>query len=181
MDRRQMLIRAADALAAWNRGDPEGIAVNVAEDVIWRDVALGMPLHGREALKAAAQAYMTAFPDLRIEETSSTVAPPRLVQELTISGTHRGEFLGVPPTGRFTQNYAAVVTTFDDDGMMIEGALYWNALALLQQLGVIPPPDQMATANAISPSSPAASAAARSLLAEQLGGATTRRRSPAAT
>jgi steroid delta-isomerase-like uncharacterized protein len=134
-----MLSRAADALAAWNRGDPDGIAINVAEDVIWRDVALGMPLHGRDALKAAAQAYMTAFPDLRIEETSSTVAPPRLVQELTISGTHRGEFLGVPPTGRFTQNYAAVVTTFDDDGMMIEGALYWNALTLLQQIGIVPP------------------------------------------
>jgi steroid delta-isomerase-like uncharacterized protein len=139
MNRRQMLARAADALAAWNRGDPEGIAVNIADDVIWRDVALGMPLHGREALKAAAQAYMTAFPDLRIEETSSTLAPPRLAQELTITGTHRGEFLGVPPTGRFTQNYAAVITTFDEDGMMIEGALYWNALALLRQLGIVPP------------------------------------------
>ncbi len=134
-----MLARGADTLAAWNRGDPEGIAVNLAEDVIWRDVALGMPLHGREALKAAAQAYMTGFPDLRIEETSSTLAPPRLVQELTITGTHLGEFLGVPPTGRFTQSYAAVVTTFDEDGMMIEGALYWNALGLLRQLGVISP------------------------------------------
>src|SRR5918995_579566 len=90
MNRRQMRARAANALAAWNRGDPEGIVVNVAEDVIWRDVALGMPLHGREALKAAAQAYMTAFPDLHIEETSSTLAVPRLAQELTITGTQRG-------------------------------------------------------------------------------------------
>jgi steroid delta-isomerase-like uncharacterized protein len=139
MDRRQMLARGADSLAAWNRGDPEGIAVNLADAVIWRDVALGMPLHGREALKAAVQAYMTGFPDLHIEETSSTLSPPRLVQELTITGTHLGEFLGVPPTGRWTESYAAVVTTFDEDGMMIEGALYWNALALLRQLGVIPP------------------------------------------
>jgi steroid delta-isomerase-like uncharacterized protein len=139
MDRRQMLARAADVLAAWNRGDPDGIVVNVVEDVIWRDVAFGMPLHGRDALKAAAQTYMTAFPDLRVDETSSTLAPPRLVQELTISGTHQGEFLGVPPTGRFTQNYGAVITTFDEDGMMIEGALYWNALMLLQQLGIAPP------------------------------------------
>ena len=134
-----MLARAADVLASWNRGDPEGIVVNVAEDVLWRDVAFGMPLHGRDALKAAAQAYMTAFPDLRIDETSSTLAPPRLAQELTISGTHLGQFLGIPPTGRFTQNYAAVITTFDEDGMMIEGALYWNALMLLQQLGIVPP------------------------------------------
>ena len=134
-----MLERAAESLTAWNRADPDGIAANLAEDVIWRDVALGMPLHGREALKAAAQAYMTGFPDLRIEETSSTLAPPRLVQELTITGTHLGEFLGVPPTGRFTQSYAAVITTFDEDGMMIEGALYWNALALMRQLGIALP------------------------------------------
>jgi steroid delta-isomerase-like uncharacterized protein len=139
MDRRQMLARAADALAAWNRGDPEAIAANVAEDVIWRDVAFGMPLHGREALKAAVRAYMSAFPDMHIEETSSTPAVPRLAQELTITGTHSGEFLGVPPTGRWTENYAAVITTFGEDGMMIEGAVYWNTLSLLRQLGIVPP------------------------------------------
>ncbi len=139
MNRRQMLARAADTLAAWNRGDPEGIGVNVVEDVIWRDVAFGMPLHGRDALMAAARTYMTAFPDLRVTETSSTLAPPRLAQEVTINGTHRGELLGIPPTGRWTEIYGAVITTFDEDGMMIEGALYWNALALLQQLGVVPP------------------------------------------
>ena len=137
MDRRQMLARAADVLAAWNRGDPDGIIVNVAEDVIWRDVAFGMPLHGRDALRDAAQVYMTAFPDLRIDETSSTLAGLRLAQELTITGTHRGDFLGFPPTGRWTQQYAAVITTFGEDGMMIEGALYWNALELLRQLGVL--------------------------------------------
>jgi steroid delta-isomerase-like uncharacterized protein len=138
MDRRLMLARAADALAAWNRGDVEGIAVNIAEDVIWRDVALGMPLHGREAVKAAVRAYMAAFPDLHIKETSSTLAPPRLAQELTITGTHRGELLGIPPTGRWTENYAAVITTFDEDGMMIEGALYWNVQAMMRQLGLAP-------------------------------------------
>jgi steroid delta-isomerase-like uncharacterized protein len=145
MNRRQMHDRAVDALAAWNRGDVDGILVNVAEDVIWRDVALGMPLHGREALRNAALTYMTAFPDMRIEETSSTLAVPRLAQELTICGTHRGDFLGVAATGRWTENYAAAITTFDEDGMMIEGALYWNPLELMRQLGVAPAaPSQLA-------------------------------------
>jgi len=136
MNRRQMLARAADVLAAWNRGDPDGIVAHVAEDVIWRDVAFGMPLHGRAALRDAVSAYTAAFPDMRIEETSSTLAIPRLAQELTITGTHRGEFLGLPPTGRWTENYAAVITTFDDDGLMIEGALYWNVQAMMRQLGL---------------------------------------------
>lgn len=132
-----MLARAADILAAWNRGDPEGIAASVVEDVMWRDVALGKPLQGREALVTAAQKYMNAFPDLRIHETSSTLAGSRLAQELTVVGTHQGEFLGVTPTGRWTETYAAVITTFDDDAMVIEGALYWSPLAMFQQLGIL--------------------------------------------
>ena len=139
MDRRLMLARAADVIAAWNRGDADGLAAAVAEDVIWRDVALQMPMNGREEIRTRARAYLAAFPDLRVQETSSTVSGPRLAQELTITGTHRGELLGIAPTGRWTESYAAVVLTFDEDGMIIEGATYWNALAMLCQLGLAPP------------------------------------------
>ena len=134
-----MLARAADALAAANRADPEGAVAGVAEDVIWRDVALGMPLHGREAVKQAARTYMTAFPDLRVEETSSTLAGMRLAQELTMTGTHRGPLLGIAATGRWTETYAAVITTFDEDGLVIEGSVYWNVLSMLCQLGLMEP------------------------------------------
>jgi C-1 hydroxylase len=135
MERRLMLARAGDALAAWNRGDAEGTVAGVAEDVIWRDVVLGV-LNGRDALREAVQAYMAAFPDLRVEATSSTVAGPRLAQEFTVTGTHRGELLGVPATGRWTENYAAAIVIFDDDGLLIEGTTYWNALSMMCQLGV---------------------------------------------
>jgi steroid delta-isomerase-like uncharacterized protein len=137
MEARQMLERVSDALAACNRGDLDAAMEVIAEDVIWRDVVLGV-LHGRDALYDATKAYMAAFPDLRIEQTSSTLAPPRLAQELTVTGTHRGELLGVPATGRWTETYVAVVVTFDDDGQMIEGTLYWNPLAIMEQLGIDP-------------------------------------------
>jgi steroid delta-isomerase-like uncharacterized protein len=135
MEARQMLTRVSDAVAACNRGDLDRAMAAVADDVIWRDVVLGV-LHGRDALQDATKAYMSAFPDLRIEATSTTLAPPRLALELTVTGTHRGELLGVPATGRWTENYVAVVVTFDDDGLMIEGTLYWNPLAIMEQLGI---------------------------------------------
>jgi steroid delta-isomerase-like uncharacterized protein len=137
MEGRRMLEHVADALAACNRGDLDTALAGVAEDVIWRDVVLGV-LHGRSALYDATKVYMAAFPDLRIEQTSMTLEPPRLAQELTVTGTHRGELLGVPATGRWTENYIAVVVTFDDDGLMIEGTLYWNPLAIIEQLGIDP-------------------------------------------
>ncbi len=139
MDRRLVLARAADALAAWNRHDADAVAAWVAEDVIWRDVAFGMPLHGRQALLSAGRAYLAAFPDLRVEQTSSTFAAPRLAQELTVTGTHRGELHGIPATGRWTETYAAVITTFDEDAMVIEGTVYWNVLTMLCQLGLTEP------------------------------------------
>jgi steroid delta-isomerase-like uncharacterized protein len=177
MNRRLMLERAAEALAAWNRGDADGAVEYVAEDVIWRDVALRMPVHGRPALRKAVQAYMTAFPDLHLEITSSTLDGPRLALEWTLTGTHSGRLLGMPPTGRWTQTYGVTVTTFDDDGVMIEGALYWNPLAtfgLLDQTGV------MAMAAISATSAPVASTA-RTRRAEESGGASARSSSPAAT
>jgi steroid delta-isomerase-like uncharacterized protein len=147
MDRRLILDRAAEAIAAWNRGDPEGVVRYAVEDVIWRDIALPMPLHGRDALKAAAEGYMAAFPDLRIAVTSQTFQGPRLVQEWTATGTHRGELMGISPTGRAAQSYGATVSTFDDDGLLIEGAMYWNPLAMMHQIGAVPSREPTAAAD----------------------------------
>jgi steroid delta-isomerase-like uncharacterized protein len=131
-----MLARAERALAAWNRGDADGVVADVADDVIWRDVALGMPLQGRAALRDAVRAYMTAFPDLRVTVSSYTVDGPRLVREWMSTGTHQGVLMGMAPTGRWIENYGAMVTTCDDDGLVIEGAVYWNPLAMFRQLGL---------------------------------------------
>ncbi len=144
MDRRLILERASEAVAAWNRGDADGVVEHAVDDVIWQDVALPMPLHGREAMKGAAQGYMTAFPDLEIEVTSQTLEGPRLVQEWVATGTHRGDLMGVPPTGRVSKVYGATVATFDEEGRIIEGTMYWNVLAMLQQLGLMPAEQQPA-------------------------------------
>ena len=136
MDRALILRRAAETLAAWNRGDAEGAVANMVEDVIWHDVALPLPLHGRPAVKQAAYGYMSAFPDLHVEATSETFQAPRLAQEWTATGTHRGPLMGIAPTGRAMKTYGATVITFDDDGQVIEGAMYWNVLPMMHQLGL---------------------------------------------
>ena len=180
MNRRQMLARRDDVIAAWNRHDPDAIVEHVAEDVIVRDVALGRPLLGRTALKQAVEAYIAAFPDLRVEITSSTLDGPRVVQEWTVTATHTGEFMGLRPTGRWTETYGATVSTYDEDGVVIEAAMYWNPLAILRQLGLV---DQAGptVATAMSASSAVVATAARAARAAHSGGASTRKSSPAAT
>jgi steroid delta-isomerase-like uncharacterized protein len=175
-----MLERAEEALAAWNRGDAAGVVANMVDDVIWRDVALGLPLQGRAALEQAAQAYMNAFPDLHVKVNAYTADGPRLAQEWTSTGTHRGELMGIEPTGRWVQTFGALVTTCDDDGLLIEGSVYWNPLEMMRQLGLMDAAAGTMT-TAITTSSDPAVTTARATRREQSGGATTRTSSPAAT
>jgi steroid delta-isomerase-like uncharacterized protein len=139
MSRRVILDRVTEFNAAWNRGDADGVVANAVEDLLWRDVAFPMPLNGRAALKATFEAYMTAFPDLHVEITSTIVDYPRIAQEWTATGTHRGPLLGIAPTGRASRLYGVTVTVYDEDGRLIEGCAYWNPLVLMQQLGVATP------------------------------------------
>jgi steroid delta-isomerase-like uncharacterized protein len=140
MRRRLILDRADEALTALNRGDAEGVVAHTVADVIWRDVAFPMPLHGREALRSVVAGYLVAMPDLRIEVTTMTYEEPRLALEWTVTATHRGELIGLPPTGRAIKTYGSTIATFDDDGLCIEGMTYWNALELMRQLGMQPGP-----------------------------------------
>jgi steroid delta-isomerase-like uncharacterized protein len=181
MSRREMMDRADAALAAWNRGDAAGVVANMAEDVIWRDVALGMPMQGPAALEAAVEAYMHAFPDLHLKVNSYTVDGLRLAQEWTSTGTHKGEIMGIPPTGRWVETHGCLITTCDDGGRVIEGSVYWNPLEMLRQLGLASAVAGASATTAMSSSSPPVAAAARATRIEQLGGASTRSSSPAAT
>jgi steroid delta-isomerase-like uncharacterized protein len=144
MHRRVILERAAEFIAAWNRGDADGVVAHAAEDLLWRDIAVPMPVNGRDALKTLFAGYMAAFPDQRVAITSQTVEGPRVAQEWTATGTHRGELMGISPTGRASQLYGVTVTVYDEDGWLIEGSTYWNPLVLMHQLGVVMPPPEPA-------------------------------------
>lgn len=55
---------------------------------------------GPEAGKLAFRAMRAAFPDLRVTIEDMLADGDRVVTRQTFAGTHRGEWLGVPPTGR---------------------------------------------------------------------------------
>jgi hypothetical protein len=46
--------------------------------------------------------------------------------------------LGIPPTGKNATTYGCVTAEFGEDGLIHRGGNYWNAAALMQQLGVLP-------------------------------------------
>lgn len=102
----------------------------------------GGRVRGRDPLKARVEHLLEAFPDYRVEVHSVLSEGDRAVARFTASGTHEGEFQGIPPTGR-----RMAVTSFVEvrvqDGRIVEAWQLVDALAMVGQLGltVTPPED----------------------------------------
>lgn len=95
------------------------------------------PAEGKEYFGA----FLTGFSDINfvVEEVFGT--GERVVKRWSFTGTHSGEFSGIPPTGK-TITVRGVSVTRIVDGKIAEELDYMDDLGFLQQLGVIPSLDQ---------------------------------------
>ena len=91
---------------------------------------------GREGFKKLFGMLIAAFPDLRFTTQFMVAEDDMVAAFTTVEGTHRGEFMGIPPTRKsFTVNNADVCR-FTDDGMICE---HWGVVdlsSMMRQLGV---------------------------------------------
>jgi steroid delta-isomerase-like uncharacterized protein len=94
---------------------------------------------GVEASKKFFRMLFQAFPDLRVDVHDLVAEGELVAARVTYSGSHQGEFIGIPATGR--QARTAGVDFFRmQDGRQVE---HWGGpdmASLLQQLGVMSPP-----------------------------------------
>jgi predicted ester cyclase len=92
---------------------------------------------GIEGAKQGIAMYLTAFPDLHFTVEDMIAEGDKVVSRFTVSGTHQGEFMGIPPTGK--QVTATGIEIIRIAGSkFVEHWMELDALGLLQQLGVIP-------------------------------------------
>jgi steroid delta-isomerase-like uncharacterized protein len=92
---------------------------------------------GREGAKRAFSLYQEVFPDLRYTIEEMIAEGDTVVTRVTFRGTHRGAFLGIPPTNRQV-NVPAVHITRLVEGTIREHWSLMDDLGLMQQLGVVP-------------------------------------------
>ena len=94
---------------------------------------------GLEGHKAIVRLFRAAFPDQWWQIEDLVAEGDKVVARTTMTGTHRGDFFGIPPTGRRVTLSGVHVMRFAD-GRLIE---HWgnnDDLGLMRQLGVIPEP-----------------------------------------
>jgi steroid delta-isomerase-like uncharacterized protein len=81
----------------------------------------------------------SAFPDASTKVEDMIAEGDRVVARLTITGTHRGEFMGASPTGRQV-TFSCIDIVRCADGKIVEHWSQFDRLGLLQQLGLAPAP-----------------------------------------
>jgi steroid delta-isomerase-like uncharacterized protein len=120
----------------WNRRRLEVADEVITEDATNYDTGL-MPMpFGPEEMKDTARMITAAFPDHRHEVEEIVVEGNRVVLRCTLTGTHEGPFMGIPPTGRNIEvteihNYRL------EDGKAVEHRVGRDDLDAMRQLGVI--------------------------------------------
>jgi predicted ester cyclase len=68
------------------------------------------------------------------------VSGDKVVARARATGTHRGEFMGMPATGKRIDVQLIDIIRFGEDGLAIEHWGVFDALTMMQQLGAIPAP-----------------------------------------
>ena len=94
---------------------------------------------GRAGLADVLAGMFAAFPDLHWSLLDTVVENDRVMSLSTWTGTHRGDFMGIPATGRTVAVEAWTIDRYRD-GRMVESRIIMDVAGLLMQLGVIPAP-----------------------------------------
>ncbi len=109
----------------------------VAEDSIEHDDFPGMPKRGPDAPKALFTVFGGAFPDLHMTVEDMIAEGDKVVARVTVSGTHQGEFMGIPPTAK-SFNVRGIDILELRDGQVIAHWGVMNERAMMEQLGLAP-------------------------------------------
>jgi steroid delta-isomerase-like uncharacterized protein len=124
---------------AVNSGDVELIAKTI-DEVVEPDVRIGTPLPidatGAQALKQVWATLLRAYPDLHVAVEDLIAEADKVVCRNVVTGTHQGEYLGLPPTGRPVTYNEIFIFRFEN-GLIAETWGVVDVLAQLRQLGAI--------------------------------------------
>ncbi len=99
---------------------------------------IGEP-QGMPGLRDLIMNFRRAFPDLQAVIEDQIAEGDKVVTRLTMKGTHRGEIMGIPATNR-PFSVSGTSTWEVKNGLLIQEHVNWDALGMLQQLGVMPNP-----------------------------------------
>ena len=127
----ETLIR--ESFEVFNAGDTERLLAITSPDLVTHYAEMHEPLRGRETWLQGFQLVKRAFPDLEATVEDVVAAGDKVAVRVSFSGTHSGEFQGMPPTGR-TIHYVSHEFYRLEDGVIVEEWICSDMASLFRQL-----------------------------------------------
>lgn len=124
----------------WNERNLAIIDEALAADYVHHASPIDAP-PGRDAYRQVAGRFLDAFPDLHTTVNQVVAEGDKVVVQMTDRGTHHGEFMGIPPTGKSVAVTGTAIYRVAE-GKIAEEWVNYDSLSMLQQLGAIPAPKQ---------------------------------------
>jgi steroid delta-isomerase-like uncharacterized protein len=122
-----------------NQGKLSIVDEIMSSNFAFRIPTLPEPVRGHEGMKQFVTGLRNGFPDIHFIVEREAAEGDKVASRWRIVGTHKGEFLGVPPTGNRVEDRGVDIFRISD-GKIAEMWVNENDLGLMQQLGAIPSP-----------------------------------------
>jgi len=115
--------------------------LSIADEIISPDYVYHGPVgefKGPEGMKQMVQAFKVAFPDGTFTIDDMVGEGEQVAVRYRLKGTQKGEYFGIPPTGKQVNITASYFYKFEN-GKEIEALPFMDSLTFYQQLGISPP------------------------------------------
>ncbi|HEY6595129.1 MAG TPA: ester cyclase [Asanoa sp.] len=136
-DLERLLDDWATAWSSSDSSDPERVLALFVDNCVFEDVTFGVVVRGREELLSFVNGAFAAVPDFKYGIRSGFATGQWAIIEWVMSGTHRGDFPGIPATGkRFSSVRGSTILELDD-GRIRRESDYWDGATLMKQVGLL--------------------------------------------
>jgi steroid delta-isomerase-like uncharacterized protein len=122
----------------WNQGREETVDELFAADAVAHGLGEGgTDARGPAEFKIFLRNMRSALPDVHVQVMDTIVEGENVAIRLLLTGTHRGDSLGIPASGRAV-TVPAITMARLSNGQLVEGWNVWDQLGFLQQIGAVP-------------------------------------------
>ena len=134
-ENKAVLRRVAEEI--FNKGDLAVVDEVIAPNYVYHGSG-GQEYKSPEGFKQIVTMFRTAFPDLHMTVEDMVAEGDKVAQRITIRGTHKGELMGIAPTGKQVTDTGIIIVRFAG-GKEVEAWGITDLLGMMQQMGVAPP------------------------------------------
>jgi len=124
-----------DFIDGVNHNDKATLVGIVGEDYTFHNFQ--GTFHGADEFYEGLQVFFKAFPDMKLHLEDQVADGDKVVNRVRMTGTHEGEFAGIPPTGKDISTSAMAMYTLKD-GKILELWAQWDVVGIFNQMGAKP-------------------------------------------